>query len=83
MDPVKYRRAAIEIESPEEYGYDRIDCNLAESSFTDQHLGRLGEGIEDLVLQYRDHLGRPELRRILAEDAGVEPGDVMLTVAAA
>ncbi len=83
MDSVKYRRAAIEIESPEEYGYDRIDCNLAESSFTDGRLGELGEGIEELVLQYGDHLGKPELRRILAEDAGVDPGDVMLTVGAA
>ena len=80
---MKYRRASIEIESPEEYGYDRIDCNLAESSFTDQHLGRLGEDIEALVLQYGDHLGKPELRRILAEDAGVGPDDVMLTVGAA
>jgi hypothetical protein len=38
---MRYRRAAIEIESPEEYGYDRIDCNLAESSFTDGQRARL------------------------------------------
>ena len=48
---MKYRRAAIEIESPEEYGYDRIECNLAESSFTDGLLGQLGAGIEQLVLR--------------------------------
>lgn len=80
---MKYRRAAIEIESPEEYGYDRIRCNLAESSFTDGRLGPLGGDIAELVLQYGDHLGKPELRRILAEDAAVDPGDVMLTVGAA
>ena len=50
---------------------------------TDGRLGRLGKGIEDLVLQYGDHLGKPELRRILAEDACVDPDDVMLTVGAA
>ncbi len=83
MAPMKYRRASIEIESPEEYGYDRIRCNLAESSFTDGRLGALGGNIEELVLQYGDHLGNPELRGILAEDANVSPGDVMLTVGAA
>ena len=80
---MKYRRAAIEIESPEEFGYDRIDCNLAESSFTDGLVGQLGEGIEDVVLQYGDHLGKPQLREILAAEAGVDPDDVMLTVGAA
>jgi aspartate/methionine/tyrosine aminotransferase len=80
---MKYRRSAIEIESPEQYGYDRIDCNLAESSFTDGRFGQLGEGIEELLLQYGDHLGKPELRQILALDAGVGADDVLLTVGAA
>lgn len=37
---MRYRRMPIEIESPEELGYDTIDANLAESSFRD----RLGFG---------------------------------------
>ena len=33
---------AIEMESPEEVGYERIRCNLAESSVMDMRLGDLG-----------------------------------------
>jgi hypothetical protein len=33
---MQYRRMPIEIEAPEGYGYENIDCNLSESSFTDQ-----------------------------------------------
>jgi hypothetical protein len=32
----------IEIEAPETYGYENIDCNLSESSYADQRLGDLG-----------------------------------------
>ena len=42
----------IEIEAPEGYGYENIDCNLSESSFTDQRLSDLGINIHDLVLFY-------------------------------
>ena len=38
---MRYRRLPIEIESPEERGYDTIRCNLTESSFTD---GTLDDG---------------------------------------
>jgi len=37
-----YKRMPIEIEAPEGYGYENIDCNLSESSFTDQRLSDLG-----------------------------------------
>lgn len=32
---MEYRRMPIEEESPEEFGYDLIECNLSESSVTD------------------------------------------------
>jgi hypothetical protein len=40
---VRYVRMPIEVESPEEYGYDNIRYNLSESSIADQKL-RFGAG---------------------------------------
>ena len=75
-----YRRMPIEVESPEEVGYDRIRCNLAESSVADMRLGDLDVALADLVLLYGDHLGHEGLRtRIAAEGPGLSPADVLLT----
>jgi len=74
----------IEVESPEEIGYERIRCNLAESSVTDMRLGDLDVALADLVLLYGDHLGHEGLRTIIAADGpGLSPTDVMLTPGAA
>ena len=74
----------IEIESPEEIGYDRIRCNLAESSVSDARLGDLDVALADLVLLYGDHLGHAGLRDIIAGDGpGLTPDDVLLTPGAA
>ena len=61
----------IEVESPEQLGYERIRCNLAESSVADAVLGDLGLELDlgSLVLQYGDHLGHPGLRAAIAADA--------------
>jgi aspartate/methionine/tyrosine aminotransferase len=66
-----YRRMPIEIESPEQLGYERIRCNLAESSVADAVLGDLGLelDLDQLVLQYGDHLGHAGLRAAIAADA--------------
>jgi aspartate/methionine/tyrosine aminotransferase len=81
---MKYRRSPIEIESPEQFGYENIECNLAESSVPDAHLKHLEIHLEDLVLQYGDHLGKPELRELLAgESDDLEANDVLLTIGAA
>jgi aspartate/methionine/tyrosine aminotransferase len=81
---MRYRRMPIEAESPEQLGYGRIRCNLAESSVADASLADLGADIggdlAGLVLQYGDHLGLPELRAAIAADApGVDPDGVMVT----
>ncbi|MEO5966603.1 MAG: aminotransferase class I/II-fold pyridoxal phosphate-dependent enzyme, partial [Candidatus Limnocylindrales bacterium] len=77
---VHYRRMPIEAESPEQVGYGRIRCNLAESSVADATLGDLGEGLGGLVLQYGDHLGLPALREAIAADgAGLAADDVLVT----
>jgi aspartate/methionine/tyrosine aminotransferase len=81
---LKYRRMPIEIESPEQFGYDNIKCNLTESSVTDMSLSTLNLDLSSLVLAYTDHLGKPELRQLLAaEGKGISPENVIVTPSAA
>jgi aspartate/methionine/tyrosine aminotransferase len=72
----------MEVESPEEIGYERVRYNLAESSMADRTLGKLGVDLADLLLCYGDHRGRPDLRELIAED-GISPDDVLVSVGAA
>jgi len=60
----------IEAESPEQFGYERIRYNLAESSVADTQLRDLGVDLEDLVLNYGDHVGRPGLAALSESTAG-------------
>jgi aspartate/methionine/tyrosine aminotransferase len=60
----------IEVESPEEAGYATIACNLAESSVADANLDDLDVDLRGLLLRYGDHRGLPELRELVAADAG-------------
>lgn len=79
-----YRRMPIEVESPEQLGYSTIRYNLAESSVTDVPFRALNLDLNDLVLAYGDHLGKPELRQLLTADAPpLQPDHVLLTVGAA
>lgn len=69
---MRYRRMPIEVESPEELGYDTITNNLSESSVADQRLSDLeiGVDIDELLLCYGDHRGQPDLRQLIATDRG-------------
>ena len=78
-----YKRMPIEIEAPEGYGYENIDCNLSESSFTDQRLRDLGISIDDLLLFYGDHKGKPALRELIASNNNLNSEDVLVTPGAA
>ncbi|MEA4906731.1 MAG: aminotransferase class I/II-fold pyridoxal phosphate-dependent enzyme [Anaerolineaceae bacterium] len=81
---MKYRRMPIEKESPEQFGYDNIRCNLTESSVSDMALSTLGLDLSSLVLAYTDHLGKPALRELIAADGkGLSPQDVLVTPSAA
>ncbi|KAL7928043.1 PLP-dependent transferase [Trichoderma chlorosporum] len=80
---MKYERMPIEIESPEEYGYDKIKFHLSESSIADQSLGSLGLTIPDLTLLYNEHRGGTELRKAIAADTGLSADDVLITGGAA
>src|ERR1035437_3580845 len=80
---MKYVRMPIEIESPEQFGYHNIKYNLAESSVSDVVLKNIHLDINNLVLCYGDHLGKPELRELLAKEYATNAEDILLTVAAA
>ncbi len=78
-----YRRMPIEIEAPEGYGYENIECNLSESSFSDQRLGALGISLENLLLYYGDHAGKHELRELIASENNINANDILITPGAA
>src|SRR5436309_9127027 len=83
---MRYRRMPIEIESPEQLGYDTITNNLSESSVADRRLSDLGLELEldDLLLCYGDHLGDAALREVIASGGdGLRPDDVLVTPGAA
>lgn len=81
---MKYRRMPIEVESPEQLGYDKLRCNLAESSVTDAKWSELGIQLDDLTLAYTDHKGHPPLRELVAEMyPGIVADDVLITAGAA
>jgi aspartate/methionine/tyrosine aminotransferase len=81
--PPAWRRMPMEAESPEEYGYERIKSNLAESSCRDRTFGELGVELDNLVLLYGDHRGNPELREVLSKEGGIPTDRVLLTAGAA
>ena len=61
-----------------------IRFNLAESSVADTPLRDLGVSLDDLVLMYGDHLGRPGLRAAIAAGGdGLTADDVLVTPGAA
>jgi len=78
-----YRRMPIEMESPEETGYDRITCNLAESSVSDLSYAQLSVSLDHLVLGYQDHRGKKELRSLIAEQLGGLGGESVLVTGGA
>lgn len=81
-----YRRMPIEVEAPEELGYDVIANNLSESSVSDRRLSDLGLDLDldALLLAYGDHRGDPLLREaVAAQGEGLAPDDVLVTAGAA
>src|SRR5882724_7952247 len=84
---MQYKRMPIEVESPEQMGYDKIRNNLSESSYTDLLLGDLGDLTNDLgkvLLCYGSHEGHEGLRELIASESDtLHKEDVLLTVGAA
>lgn len=81
---VKYKRMPIEIESPEQLGYNTIAYNLSESSYTDQHFKSLNVDLKNLVICYGDHIGHQGLRsEIIKNEESLKIEDVLITPGAA
>lgn len=80
---MKYIRMPIEIESPEQMGYENVKYNLTESSITDMFLGDIDINLNKLVLCYGDHLGKYELRDLIAKEYNLKAENVLLAVGAA
>lgn len=80
-----FRRMPIEIESPEQMGYDTIRNNLSESSYTDTLLRDAGidTGLYDLLLAYGSHAGHEGLRQLIVNNTPLKKDDVLLTIGAA
>jgi aspartate/methionine/tyrosine aminotransferase len=81
---MRYTRMPIEIEAPEEKGYNTIRYNLAESSMRDISMRDLDVDLKDLVLFYGEHRGIAKLRQAIIEDSKVlKADDVLVTAGAA
>lgn len=80
---MNYKRMPIEIESPEEMGYDTIAFNLAESSIRDRALGDYDLDLNKTVLAYTEHRGITPLREAIVRDSKLEADDVLVTTGAA
>ena len=81
---MNYKRMPIEIESPEEMGYDTIQYNLAESSIRDRTLGNFKLDLNNTVLAYTEHRGITPLREaIITESDTLSPDNVLVTTGAA
>ena len=82
-----YRRMPIEVESPEQLGYDRIKNNLSESSYTDAFFRDIdlgaGTDLRDLVLCYGSHAGHEGLRSLIVQGTDLKKEAVLLTIGAA
>jgi aspartate/methionine/tyrosine aminotransferase len=80
---MRYTRMPIEIESPEQMGYDTIKNNLTESSYTDKLLNLSSVKLDEILLCYGDHRGHEKLRELLAAESPLlTKDDVLLTVGA-
>ena len=74
----------IEVESPEELGYDTIRYNLSESSITDLAIADLNVELPSLTLLYGAHRGSEQLRSlIVGQQSVVGAQDVLITSGAA
>jgi len=80
---MNYHRMPIEVESPEQVGYEKIKNNLTESSCTDVALRDLGLDLQNLLVAYCDHRGKNELRELIAHDSGLASRDAILMTSGA
>ena len=75
----------IEVESPEQMGYETIRNNLSESSYTDAIFRdiRMNTDLRELLLSYGPHSGHEGLREGIIAGTDLKKSDVLLTIGAA
>jgi aspartate/methionine/tyrosine aminotransferase len=79
-----YKRMIIEVEAPEQIGYENVKFNLTESSISDTVFGNIKFDLDHLKLAYADHLGKPELRSLIAKEfQNIIADNVLITAGAA
>jgi aspartate/methionine/tyrosine aminotransferase len=79
-----YKRMPIEVESPEELGYETILYNLAESSVTDAVLDDIDIDLKQVILCYGSHRGKEQLRQLIVnEEPELSEASVLITPSAA
>lgn len=79
---MKFIRMPIEVESPEQMGYENVKYNLTESSVSDAIIDDLKIDLQGTVLGYGDHVGYKPLRKNIATDFNVTENDVLVTAGA-
>ena len=80
---MKYRRMPIEIESPAEFGYEKIKYHLADSTVYDASFKDVSIDFSNMKLCYGDHRGNPELRNLIAQEGEeLDTNDVLITAGA-
>jgi len=80
---MRYVRMPIELESPEQFGYEKIKYNLTESSVRDRSFADIGLKLDDTLLCYGDHFGHPELRKLISQDSSeLSPENILITAGA-
>lgn len=81
---MNYKRMPIEIESPEQVGYNTIRYNLSESSVADMRIADLQLNINNLLLCYTNHIGKPELCSLIVKnEPNLHAHQVLITQSAA
>ena len=71
---MKYARMAIEVESPEHFGYGRTKNDLMETSVRDRSHRDLCAEFNELLLSCGDHPGGARLRELIACQSGLCQG---------
>ena len=81
---MKYQRMPIEIEAPEEKGYNTIKYNLAESSVRDKYLKDFSGDFSNVLLHYGEHWGTESFRKaILHQEEGLIISNILTCPSAA
>lgn len=74
-----FTRMLMEEEAPAQLGYERIKYNFMESSTVVKTMAEVGIKPDvNMPLLYTDHMGNPALRKMIGQDYGLGPQNVLV-----